>query len=440
MSNNKFLTPIFILTILLVLSSCAPKPMGFGVLLWWADREDLEEGAVYPVYEESNIRQTYLITPPDEAGIEVPRWRMDLFKSESAAREFSSAYTELIKFFGDAKVNGLAVRSTPSLSGERTYKLRQGQQVKLVEKIPGEETISGETGNWYRVLTADGSMGYAFGPNLDIYDAEVRAAQGDRLEVDPLLENFLSRNFRPEEFRFMLRENRVDLRRFSAAYGVFPDLESKTIRVVTDEDSFSFSFDKITMGEEGHFIFGESGLGVTIITPNTVVLHYPNKGEKVNEVYVALDGMAELIEAEELRRQELFESLRRMGSGTSNAYGTIAFEEPGQFTWEGYNRLTPSVIPDDVIGAGQVDIWYFPVPELARTYEGVFTFHFAGTVPGIQEEVNFLYQRIPQGLRLVHITDAQIKDELVQKLPTSPLVMFFTTPNPGYLTPPPEGE
>lgn len=440
MSTKRTLTTLIILTILLVLSSCAPKPMGYGVLLWWDDREDLEQGTVYPVFEESNIRQTYLISPPGEPAIEVPRWRMDYFKSQSAARDFSETYEDLLKLFGDAKVNGLAVRSTPSLSGERTYKLRQGQQVKLVEQMPGEETISGETGSWYRVLTADGSSGYAFGPNLDIYDAEVRASQGEKLEVDPRLENFLSRNFRPEEFRFMVRENRVDLRRFSAAYGVFPDLDEKIIRIVTDEDSFSFPFTRITMGEEGHFVFGESGLSVTIMTPNSVVLHYPDKGEKVNQVYVALDGIPELIEGEQQRRQELFESLRRMGSGSSNAYGTIAFEEPGQFTWEGYNRLTPSVIPDDVIGSGRVDILYFPVPELADTYEGVFTFHFTGTVPGVQTEVNFLYQRIPQGLRLVHITDAQIKDELVQKVPTSPLVMFFSTPNPGYLTPPPEGE
>jgi len=440
MSTRKTLAALLILTILIVLSSCAPKPRGYGVLLWWDEREDLEQGAVYPIYEESNIRQTYLISPPGEPGVEVPRWRMDFFKSESAARGFSIDYEGLLRFFGDAKVNGLAIRSTPSLSGERTYKLRQGQQVKLVEKMPGEETISGESGSWYRVLTADGTSGYAFGPNFDIYDAEVRAAQGERLEVDSRLENFLSRNFRPEEFRFMVRENRVDLRRFSAAYGVFPDLEGKTIRIVTPDDSFSFPFDKITMGEEGHFVFGASGLSVTIITPNTVVLHYPDKGEKVNQVYVALDGIPELIEREQLRRQELLDSLRRMGSGTSNAYGTIAFEEPGQFTWEGYNRLTPSVIPDNVIGSGRVEIQYFPVPELTGTYEGVFTFHFTGTVPGVQTEVNFLYQRIPQGLRLVHITDAQIKDELVQKVPTSPLVMFFTTPNPGYLTPPPEGE
>lgn len=400
---SPLITSIFLLLLLTSLTSCRPKPIGYGVLLWWEEKPELIEGQVYPVYSESNIRDAYILVPEGEVGEEVPRWRMDLFNSREKAETFAADYAVRIRMFGDAETNGLAVRKEPDTGSDRVYKLREGQSVKIVEEVPEAVQIAGVEGYWYRVLTADGIAGYCFGPNLDIYDADVRAARGETLDVDPILENFLSKTFRPEEFRNMVRENRVDLRRFSVDRGTFPRKEEKTIRLVTDDDSFTFTFDEITMAEENHFIFGDSGLGVTVITPNKVVMHYRDKGENVNEVYVALDGMGELIDQEMERRDALFASFRRMGPGVSNAYGTIAFEDLRLFFWEGFDRLIPDIIPGDARGQGTVDIWYFPVPEIAQEYEGVLTFHFSPYTPGGDKDINFLYRRSEQGLRLVYI-------------------------------------
>ena len=422
------LTIIGLTLFLLPLTSCSPKPIGYGVLLWGEKETKLLEGQVYPLYGESNIRDTYSPSPEGDMEGEVPRWKMELFPSPEEAEAFAAAYRPLVKSFGDTKITGLAIRERPDPSSERIYKLRKGQLVKIVEKLPEAVQIAGKEGHWYRVLTADGTDGFCFGPNLDIYDSTVQAAGENALIITPVLENFLSKPFRPEEFAAMVRENRIDLHRFSSNLGTFPRREDKIIKLITGEGSFTFSFDEIIELEENHLILGGS-LELRVINPDKVVLIYEDKGEKVSKVYVALEEMDEIIAEELDRREKIFANLRRMGPGISHAYGTIAFEELGLFTWEGYKRLVPKIIPQGSENRGSLDIRHFPTPELAQEYAGILTFRFFSNSPG-GGDINFLYSHTDQGLRLVYVPPGDIEEGIVERVSPSPLVMFFAAVDP----------
>ncbi len=417
------------------LSSCKDKPIGYGVLLWWDEDTAFTEGATYPVFSESSIRNTFILSTPDSSVVEVPRWRMNLFSEEEAALEFKEYYDPLIRIYGEAQKNGLAIRTDADPDSERIYKLREGQLVKIVEKMGELLKIGSTEGYWYRVLTEDGTAGYCFGANLDIFDMDVRSAQTDSMEIDPILDDFLSVPFRPEEFRKMVLEKRIDLERFSTAIGCFPNLEERKITIVTPEEVFEFEFDKILMGNPGHFIFGESGLDIKVINPNRVVLHYDNKGASIDELYVVVSGMNELIQAEKERQDAIFEDFFYMGPTQSNAYGTIVFEGMRHFVWEGNEKLIPDIIPRGLDNRGEAEIIYFPVAEIKNSYDGVLSLNF--TPASTESSLHFLFNRLDNGLRLTHVPARDIKDGLVQRVNPSPLIMFFTSDNPR---PRPEGD
>ena len=430
-SALKFAAVVVCLSLLI---SCGEKPMGYGVFLWGTGGNvpitdnQLREGQVYPVYSESNIRGTYELSPSGSPSLEVERWRLELFPSEQEALFFARDYQSLIRYYGSNLKNGQAIRAEADSNSERIYKLRAGQLVKIIEKNPEPAREGSLEGFWYRVLTEDGTKGYCFGGNLDIYDIDVRNALADNLSADPSLDLFLSKPFRPEEFQKMVREQRIDLSRFSPSIGVFPDREERRIRVVTPEDTFTFTFNEILPGEPGRFIFGDSGLKASVLSPSRVVLQYMDKGAAIDQLYVALDGMEELIEMEKERQDELFRELYYMGPARSSAYGTISFESFNTFVWENKERLIPQVIPEGLFNNGTVEILYFPSLKLKETYDGVLTFNFNPASSASQ--VSFLYILDARGLRLVYVLPKDIREGVVQELSPSPLIMFFSADNP----------
>jgi len=438
MNLKRLLAVVLIVPVLLLLlASCGEKPQGYGVLLWMEGMQepgaDMAEGQIYPVYQESNIRNTYELAGKDAPPVSVERWRMEYFTSRPDAEKFAEAYIPLLKIYGETRKSGQAVRKAADAGADRIYKLREGQVVKIIEKLPELAREGSLEDYWYRVLTDDGTMGYCFGGNLEIFDADVREAQKGRMEIDSSLDTFLSKPFRPEEFRKMVIEKRIDLSRFTPEVGSFPDLAGRVITVVTPEETFTFPFDRILTGEPGHFLFGDSGLDITVINSGKVVLHYDNKGAPVDQVYVALDGMNELIDQEKERQKALFLELYYMGPGVSSAYGTISFDSPlfeslSRFVWENRERLSPSVIPEGLSDAGTLEILYYPVQELQDRYDGVFTMNFSPAAPS--SRVNFLYELTDRGLRLVYVPEKDIRDGLVQRVSASPLIMFFSADNP----------
>ena len=417
--------------LLLFLTSCKPKPIGYGVFLWGEEETSLIEGQVYPIYRESNLRDTYSPFPDDNMEREVPRWRMDLFPTWEEAEAFAAAYLPLMQTFGNTKITGAAIREKPDPESTRLYKLRKGQSVKIIEQLPEAVEIAGKEGHWFRVVTADGTMGFCFGSNFDIYDSQSPSTGEDPLLTAPILENFLTKPFRPEEFAAMALENRIDLHRFSVNQGTFPRRDEKIIKLVTAEETLTFPFDEITKLEENRFVLGGT-LELRVITPDKVALLYENKGRRISEIYVALEEMNKIIEGELDRREEVFARLRRMSPGTSQAYGTIAFEELRLFRWEGYRRLVPKIIPQDAENRGSLDIRYFPAPALTEIYEGVLTFRFFSASPD-GGNISFLYRQTDQGLRMVYVPPEDIEEGLVKRVSPSPLVMFFAaskTPSP----------
>ncbi|MBI9101412.1 MAG: SH3 domain-containing protein [Spirochaetales bacterium] len=426
--NFKFKLQLFVLLTLIILTGCSEKPVGYGVLLWWNEDTSLTQGNIYPVYSESNIRDTYIITESGAPVVELPRWRMDLFNKEEEAQIFTDNYAPLLGIYGESLKNGQAVRKETSSTAERIYKLREEQIVKVVSKIEPKVTIGSTEDYWYRVLTEDGISGYCFGANLEIFDMEERLARKDTLKIDPLIADFLAKPFRPVEFREMVLEKRINLESFNPAIGTFPNLEEKTITVVTEEDTFVFEFDEILEGEPGRFLFGESGMDVKVINPNRLVVHYDNKGASVDQLYVVIDGMAGIIETEKQRQEALFQDLYYMGPAESSAYGTIAFEGINNFIWEDYGRLVPDIIPRGLDGRGSAEIIYYPASDIKEKYDGVITLNF--TPPSSASTVNFFYNRLDAGLKLTHIPLKDIEEGIVERENPSPIIMYFSADSP----------
>lgn len=438
--THLFRNLLFILVILLTFGGCGEKPAGFGVLLWLedtgADQESaadspggllLKEGEIYPVYAESNLRDTYNLVPPKTGEFEVTRWRMEFFSSENDARNFAASYDPYRNIYGETKRSGQAIRAAADSNSERIYRLRVGQIVKVLEKLPQEVTEGSLTDYWYRVLTEDGTKGFCFGGNLEIFDREIRASQANKIEVDPALANFLGKPFYPEEFQKMIRERRINLKVLTPQVGTFPNMRDNKITIVTPEKTFSFSFDAIIPREPGRYVFGNSGLEVTITGTNTVSLRYPDGGSSVTQIYAAIDNIAEVIEAEAARQAALLEDLYYMGPAVSSAYGTISFESlGGAFVWENYNRLVPGVIPQGAAGSGTVEILYYPRQDLRSQYQGILSFRFRSS----QEPVHFLYEKTAQGLRMVHVPPRDIQDGQVSRVNPSSMVMFFAAGSP----------
>jgi len=424
-SIQKKLKTIIIILALLPIISCGGRPIGWGVLYIEDEENDLAAGEVLPIYQESEIRDVYTvgISGSDEK-IEIDRWKINFAGKESEARLYGESYQEYADIYAVTKKNGLSIRENASISSERVYKLRDGQTVKIIGKNSGTENIAGHDGYWYKVLTEDGSSGYCFDLNLDIFDRKTADKSSGSVIDETMLNVFLSKPFRPEYFRDMIRDNMIDLARFRMSYGIFAYPDENKVTLVTEDRNLVFDYTGIIQNSSGRFIFEGTSLQVEVRNENRIAVYYSVNNQEYAVPLIYVSNMEELIESELERRELLFEKLSELGSVSSSAYGRISFQDNAGFSWTNNTRLIPNVIPDTASDSGRIFLDYLPGVSLRETYDGVLSFAFDG-VPG-RGRVNFLFKLSDLGIKLVHVPVRDIEKNIVERESPSPLIIFMS--------------
>ncbi len=426
---------IFLLLSLLAVSSCGGK-IGYGVLAWSVPDHDLHAGDVVPVFVQSNIGKVYVIGSKDSKDrLEVPLWQIQLYKSRSAARKAAQRDAEYRYSYALVKIDGLPIRSAPENTARQVYRLRAGQQIKLVRKGEGAPVMSGNSalpGDWYEVMTDDGSLGWCYSYNLTIIDE--REYTGEQIVQtdsgpDPVLENLLSRAWYPDSWRTMIESSRIDLDKISPQWGFFPGRDSLVARIEDETGVRTFPYSSVVRGDDGDYRFEGSTLSVQVRRRNSILVQFTDEnGMPQAHYFAALDSSPEsLVSEERARRDSVLESIRSLSRAFSSGnYGVLQFPETGRFLWSGYQLLSPQIIPAGSGAGGSVENRVFIPASWSGDFDGVLSFKFDGS----DSWIHFLYQLSSEGLKLEHVLS--VKDALVQSRNLTPTVLFFSPANEVY--------
>ncbi len=425
----RFFSRYFFITLIIIsislFSSCGSKYIGWAVIYIEDSENSIRAGSIYPVLQESEIRDVYTLeSSVNKAGLDVDRWKASFHKKEAEAKEFADKYKRWADFYAVTMLNGLSIREEPDSESERVYKLRESQTVKIIGRVDKVVNIANHDGYWYSVLTEDGTSGYCFDKNLRIYNARESGAESANVIDTELLQTFLSREFRPESFKDMIRDNMIDLSQFKPTRGIFAHPEENKVVLNLKDIQKIFDYTAISQNSNGRFIFEGSSLQVEVRGENKIAVYYSHNNREYAEVMVYISNMEELIESELERRELLFERLEALGSVSSTAYGRITFEEDRTFKWRSYKRLIPNVIPENAGETGKLKLKYFPGLSLRNSYDGVLSFSF-DDLPG-GGLINFLFELSDLGIKLVYVPSGDINKGIVEQESSSPLVIFMS--------------
>ncbi len=419
-------TVIVISVFVSILSACGGGSQGSGVVLWPPEGSSLEYGMVVTISDSSDVEDTYTVSPPEDGErVTVPQWRVEVFGSEERTREFAADFEHYAQTFASAERQALPVREDPDRTSSIVYRLRHGEEAKVISRSDQPSDEAGFVDYWYEVLTRDGSRGWVFGYYLSGIEGSGGGSEESSPVDDPLLSRFLSTTWRPVYFSRMLDSGRIDLERFRADYGLFPEPEENRIRLNLEDQSATFEYEGWNRGRSREFVARGAQFSVIVRSENNISIQYTIDGEGYNIAMQSIErDVAEVRREEQERREERYASLRSRGDRVvSNAYGNILLHDDGAFEWSRYSRLVPSVIPASAGASGNIRFDHFLSEGLSEDYEGALSFRFAGAE---NQPVVFLYQFVSGGLRLAHVPPNNIRDKVVIRESLSPVIVFFS--------------
>ena len=425
--NIRYLRLAVVVTAIMLAAGCGAGTQGFGVVLWPPDDSALEFGSLVEVTGSSDIESTYTVRTPEEGDtLTTPQWRIELFGSEEQARQFADDYEAYAETFAAAERQALPVRAEQDRTSQIVYRLRQGEEVKIVTRSDQPSDEAGFVDYWYEVLTRDGTRGWVFGYHLSGVSETGETTQRRGVADDPLLKRFLTTTWRPTYFAEMLSSGRVDLERFRAEFGLFPDPENRELRLSLPEQSATFSYDGWSRGRAREFVAEGAQFSVLVRQArDSISVQYTIDGEGYNIAMQSIErDIQEIRSQEQSRRDALYESLRSRGSRlVSDAYGTIRLQEEQEFRWEQFGRLVPQVVPAAAGATGRVRFDHFLTDELSESYEGALSFRFTAVE---DQPVVFLYEYVSGGVRMAHVPRENIEEKLVRRESLSPVIIFFS--------------
>jgi hypothetical protein len=388
----------------------------------------METGSLIPVYEESRIRQTYVVPKgKTKEKTEVPTWRLKFYPKKEEAENFAKEYSEVAHLYADSNRKALPIREKADRLSQRIYRLRENERVKILELGTTPSDENGLKGFWYKVLTEEGVTGYCFDYYLTLIDGKTNSPlPGARTPEDEATARILTTNWRPIFFREMIAERRIDLVKFRPSYGLFFSSESKQIKIVLPAQSVTIPFSQIREIRPGLF---QTEAGAMQFQPRgrtELIVFYTVNGSQRSDIFYSFEQeIEEVITAEQERRKAVFESFLRRGTSlNSNAYGKIDLSPERGFVWSGFERLVPQTIPEGTRGVGSVDFSVFIAREIRTGYDGVVSFRFTGQTG--ERPLSFLYNFTDQGVRFIHVPPGNIEDNIVRRETPNPLVIFFT--------------
>ena len=410
--------------------SCGSRAIGFGVVLWSPDEAVVRNGEVLALGARSEIAKTYTaLASGKDSGPTIEQWRVRFFDDKEEADAFAEAFAPYRNLYAQSGRAALPVRDAAKQDGRRVYGLREGEIIKILGRTTEEEVnVGGLSGYWYEVMTETGVRGYTFSRLLTVTEGAggtpVESAQQAPQE-DPDLTRFLSNVWRPDYYQTMIENKAIDLERFSSRYGVFPDIEQNVITVVTPNHTAAFPYQNITKLSSGMYTLDLSSFRFTV-RPRFVSIQYSYGGSEYAAAYVMIEqNLDDVVAAELERRRAIFGRFLENGSIlSSSAYGTITLEPDQTFSWQGFGRLVPSVIPATAGTRGIVEFRTAVANELSATWDGAISFRFEG-LPS-NRYITFLFDFTGTGVQFVYVSDREITNDTVLREPATPIVMFFT--------------
>jgi len=419
---------ILLSIVLLSMFSCSRK-LGYGVVLW-SDQDGLKTGDMTEILEESRIRKSYILqVKGTKERYEIPLWRVKFFDKYAEAQSYAATFEKYKPVFAYSNKQGLPVRKKPDASSERVYKLRENQEIKVLGR--GEkEQVGRFEGYWYTILTDDGVQGYVFDALLTVYslnDQQEMVVQNQKKQDDPLLDLFFNTDWRPDTYQDMISRRQIDLALFRPEYGLFADLDSMTIHLKTMDKDLTVPFEKVTRIGANRYDFAGTSFRITVNSENFITAQYKYDGLEVSQAFIRLnDDVDNIITKEKERRAGLLQEFMDRGPEmSSQAYGTILFENGGRFTWiDKSSLISQQVLTVSAGNSGYVSFRNFPIEQIKSRYDGVITFNFESG-----ETADFLYTMRDTGVSLLYVNERYIVDRVVKSDQFfSPIQMFFTFP------------
>ena len=435
MKISKFI-PFLLLSVFLSITSCS-RALGYSMLLWELPEHNIQDGQIVKVYFKSNISHVYIVgIPGSKERYEVPLWQITVPASKKKTEKNIEIYKDYLHQYGKIKVDGLPVREEPVNTSKQVYRLHKDEIVKILYKGEGQDVMIGKNkklpGDWLCVLTEGGSRGWCFSYNLTLFETDGSGSivRGEVEETqitnnDTLLEQILNATWYPENYARFINDNMIDLENMKLAYGFDTGVESGKVQVNIPEKYRSAKYSGAEKIRDNTYSLTGTPFQIMLRNKNQIVVNYSTSdGSQEAYTFITLSddiNLAEIIENEKKRRNDLLSELYKVTSFNSQNYGQLVFNSGKTFTWNGFSLLVPSVIPASAKGRGTVNIKYLLSKELSRRYDGVLTFKF----DGITDEINFFYKLSNDGLNLENLDAFSIKDNVAVARASSPMILFF---------------
>ncbi len=422
---------IFILSLLL--TSCSDKIMGYSVVLWTVPEQQIKSGDIVPVYIKSNISHVYVIGTASGEKIEVALWQLTDPVKKGKVKNVAARYTENAATYASVKLDGLPCRAEPVNTAKQVYRLRKGEIIKILYKGEGQKPMAGKTaleGDWYRILTDDGTMGWCFSYNLNLYETDSlgqRVGGGEifeEQEADEHWNTILANVWYPDYFRTMIDSGNIDLGLIHPLYKFSIDEEGKKVSLNTNVIHESWDYDGYTKTDDNEYSLNGISLKIIYRRGNYIVLRYTDSSGKPQDLnFVTIsESIADIVNAEKDRRSQAYMQIWSHGPiFSSSSYGKIDFNEDGSFRWTGFKLLVPSVIDAGTKSTGSASVKYSLSKDLAASYDGVLTMKF----DGMSREVNFLYKLENGALRLEDTTGANLSGSQLKSRGVSPVIIYM---------------
>jgi len=400
-------------------------------------------GTVLPVYIRSNIDHVWVVGVPDSSRkIEIPLSQLEFSGSKRKANKRANEFAVYATAYAENLQDGLPIRDFPDNGSRRVYRLRQGEIIKILNKAEGNPPISttGDPlpGDWYYVLTSEGVTGYCFSYRLKIFNHHdpslvIAPSSREELQLDPDLEMVLSKTWSPESYQQMINARKINISQLEKNYRFDPGQDIGIARIYLPDIEKEFIYEGIYPDGERAWRFEGTDLQISLRSNTTLAVQYlDGSGSKRTLLFVSLSAdVDDIIMQERTRRETQYMTIYNQGPVfTSSNFGTIAFNENGNFTWTGFDLLVPQLIPAESNGRGNVNMDIFLSPTLSELYTGAFTLRLTDVTPN--RNLNFMYSLDSQGLRLEVVQDFGIEDGTVTRRSTSPMVLYFFRDSPAY--------
>lgn len=459
----KYLSTFALAVLLCFFESCSGS-LGHSVLLWSDSEHNLQDGEILKVYIKSNISQVYVVSlEKSKEKFELPLWQITEPESKGKALKQQSRFSDFAHTYASVKLDGLPIREEAVNTSKQVYRLREGEIVRCLYRGEGAAVTNGKgnmSGEWLRVLTNTGTVGWCFSHNLELFTAGTEVAfnqdeeknqtdDSDSLKSE--IANLALKKWYPENFGGMIKSNKINPQKMNASYGFDFGIKTTETQIsredgqdveieipipaneielsgkaayLDDENSLEWNFTDIKKRPSGEYEFVSTNL-LLKVNRNSAVLQFMENGKPRAINLVSLDeNVNELVQKELESRRAVLEAIFAAGPKfKSSSYGTIGFENATSLRWTGFKMLVPSVISSSAKGDVEVSVEYFISNSLKSSYDGVLTMKFKN----MEEKVNFLYKLTDSGLRLEDARNASYRGDTITSRSSSPLVMFFSS-------------